>query len=412
MKFGIVLIFVILYAGVCTQALIQAYGYSCVGTNESHYNALIRFYNLTNGQSWVYSTKLCNSPTCGPWGFNNNYCSWYGVLCDVKYNECTISILKLNNFGLDGPGTSLSALSEIDIGSIEMALNPKLTGPMKFDTFSNMKSLNNLNLSYTGLSDVFPNVPSHCALNRIDLTNAYFTSIASINNCTALLWVYVDNNKLTSIPTNINNWQRLNVFSANNNQISDMDLSLFCSIPTIQEIMLSWNVNILNDQLPDCIGDIDGLDYLTLAGNNIQYIPKRIDIKWLDLSNNSIYGDINDYQIAGLTVYLSNNYFFGSISTLLNSYNFYNTQILYLNGNNLSGNINKNTWYIFKFGLLNLMSNPLLAESDNDNLTPSSTNFVKVDNQFCPMLYPNQLQNFVIQVDPSYYNYKYCYFIN
>lgn len=247
----------------------------CTTCTHPDYDALVAFYNSTNGQQWIDNSG---------WLTNCDVCTWNGVICDDITNR--VIRLYLWNNGLSGETPpEIGDLTELlnlvvynnDIGGtlpVEITNltkltyldynNNELTGPLPTD-LGNMVSLNQISLNYNNISGEIPQ---------------------SISNLSSLNLLYLRNNELTgSIPDMPN----IQTFFAQNNQLSG-DLPI--QLSTLSNLN---NLNLSGNQLTGSIPQ----EYANLAGMANLLLQNNLLSGCFDPSLSAICGTVSTLDFSG-----------------------------------------------------------------------------------------------------------------
>ena len=194
-------------------------------------NALIAFYNSTNGPNWSNNTG---------WNVTNIPCSWYGIYCGVK----NVRRLSLSDNQLTG---SISA----ELGNL-----------------SNLQLLNLGNNQLTGLIPV--ELGNLGSLQRFYLDNNQLTGSipVELGNLGNLQMLNLGDNQLTgSIPVelgNLSNLQRLGLYG---NQLTGSIPVELSNLSYLRDLYLSNNR--LCGDIPFSLTNLSSLTYLTLKNNGL-----------------------------------------------------------------------------------------------------------------------------------------------
>ena len=230
-------------------------------------DALIAFYNATDGPNWTDNTNWCSDEPLD---------TWYGITTD---SEGRVTRISLANNGLSGAtGNTLAPLT---------ALTTLLC--------SN-NNLSNLDLS------------NNTALTHLYCENNSLSDLDLSNN-TALRYLYCENNNLSELDLSGNT--ALTLLSCYSNSLSELDLSgnvaltdLHCSYNNLSELDLSGNTALASlDCGSNNLSDLDlsnnvALTRLYCFDNNLSN---------LDLSNNTALTSLDCYNNNLSNLDLSNN---------------------------------------------------------------------------------------------------------
>ncbi|WP_308993696.1 immunoglobulin domain-containing protein [Mariniflexile litorale] len=183
-----------------------SFGQTCI-VPQSERDALVAFYNATNGPNWTNNTN---------WNTAAAVCDWYGV----TVSNGSVASIVLENNNLNG------------------------TIPASIDDLTN---LNYLNLYVNNLTGIIP------------------SSIGNLSNLTDLR---LSRNQLTgTIPSEIGNLKNLNIIYISNNQFSGNIPSELGLLPNLSE--LSLHKNQLTGSIPVSFGGLTGLNFLHLHDNQL-----------------------------------------------------------------------------------------------------------------------------------------------
>ena len=275
---------------------------------QSEREALIAFYNSTNGDTWTNNT--------GWNGAAGTECDWYGVGC------------------FSG-----------NVGSIILYDN-SLTGSIPAE----LGNLTNLTTLYLYRNSLSGSIPAELG----NLTNLWFLHLnnnslsggipAELGNLTNLTTLYLDNNSLSgSIPTELGNLMNLTTLYLQNNSLSG---SIPAELGNLTNLwFLHLNNNSLSGSIPTELGNLTNLADLFLSYNSLSgSIPVELgnltNLTTLNLGWNDLTGSI-PVELSNLTnltgLYLDGNSLSGSIPAELG--NLTNLWFLHLNRNSLSGSI-------------------------------------------------------------------------
>ena len=216
--------------------------------------ALIDFYNNTNGKDWP--KILLNK-----WGVTNRPCQWEGVKCRAGH----VIALRLTEKKITGTiPESIGDLSYLT--SLNIYKN-NLTGTLP-KSLSNLTQLTFLSLRSNQLNGPLPE---------------------SIGKLSQLEILALGNNQFSgSIPNSIGNLIQLEVMYLDNNQLSGVLPKSISQLTQLENIRL--NNNKLNGSLPKSIGNLLQLEELNLSSNNFNgTIPisiGKLSQAKIDLSNN------------------------------------------------------------------------------------------------------------------------------
>ena len=255
---------------------------------------LVRFYNATNGPTWMAT-----------WNLNDPVDTWLGI--GLNEEGCVESItLASNNLTGTLPDLNLTQLNYLDLG----------------------------HNSITGTIPDFSNIPNLVYLLLHD--NLFTGAIPDFSNIPALKLLFLENNQLEGAIPDFSNLPILETLLLENTQISG-PVPNFSNVPNL--ITVDLENNQLSGSVPN-FSNLPNLQLLDLENNNLTgMIPdlgNKPDLWFLDLNNNQLTGSIPNF--SGLPklalLYLYNNQLSGNIPDFSNLDSL--TQ-LYLSDNQLEG---------------------------------------------------------------------------
>ena len=239
-------------------------------------DALIAFYNATDGPNWTDNTNWCSDEPLD---------TWYGVTTD---SEGRVTRISLANNGLSGATGNtlapLTALTYLDcsgnsLSSLDVTNNPGLTV-----LYCQNNNLAELDVSHNTQIDIFC-----CYGNSL--------SELDVSNNTALRYLNCSGNSLSSL--DVTNNLGLIYLSCYNNSLSELDLSsntalteLWCSGNSLSELNLSNNTALTR---LSCY--YNSLSELDLSANTaLTYLFCHYNsLSELDLSNNTALTELHCY---------------------------------------------------------------------------------------------------------------------
>jgi hypothetical protein len=237
---------------------VASVSYSQVPSSERE--ALIAFYNSTNGDNWTIKN--------GWNGAAGTECDWYGVLCSSLTNS--VVKITLHDNGLSGSIPSM-------LGSLT--------------------NLTELFLNDNSLSGSIPN---------------------ELGNLTKLTYLWLHNNSLTgSIPVELGNLTNLTNLSLHSNPLGGSIPSELGNLTNLTNLSLYYNS--LSGSIPAELGSLTNLTTLSLYYNSLSgSIPpelgKLTKLTSLFLNNNSLSGSI-PVELGSLTkltlLFLGDNFLTG-----------------------------------------------------------------------------------------------------
>jgi len=271
--------------------------------SETECDALLAFYDSTNGEDWTEDTG---------WLLTDTPCSWKGVHCnaesqvdglDLTSNHLTgtlppaindlvhLVILQLGHNQITGvipPGLgNLSNLTYFAIPEnlLSGTIPPELGNLVKLDTLylignqlsglippelGNLTNLTFLSLGFNQLTGSIPVELGNLAklrwlfLNHNQLSGSIPAELGNLIN---LEFLYLDNNQLSSIPAQFGNLTKLNYLSLNHNLLNGPIPPELGSLANLETLFL--NDSQLTGSIPAQIGNLTTLKYFTLAGNHL-----------------------------------------------------------------------------------------------------------------------------------------------
>jgi Leucine-rich repeat (LRR) protein len=271
------------------------------GVPEIEYNALVAFYNATDGNNWKYNTNWL-SPTSpvGKWTgitVEKGYVTKIvlrsnkltGELPEEFYNLSDLTILDLYANDLTGQiSNCISNFSKLEI--LNLYAND-FTGkiPENFNLLINLKELF-LFGSFYGTS--FPNLQNLTNLELLDIT---FMAIQSripgwIGNFPNLKTLNLDGPFRGVIPNELNNLSKLEELNIDCSQLDSSSFPYLRNLTNLKKLTVS-NSKIFG-QIPEWIGELSQLERISLTDNQLSgAIPTQmsqlINLKQLWLNNNN-----------------------------------------------------------------------------------------------------------------------------
>ena len=221
--------------------------------------ALIAFYNATDGPNWTDNTNWCSDAPLD---------MWYGVTTD---SEGRVTQITLSDNGLSGDaGNTLAPLTEL------ISLSCSENSLIGLDLSANT-ALVSLVCTYNNLSEL--DLSGNTALTQL---SCYSNSLSELDlsNNTALTLLSCDNNNLSDL--DLSNNTALTYLSCSENSLSELDLSgntaltlLYCYNNSLSELDLSNNT---------------ALTYLSCFNNSLSELDLSGNVALTDLrcSNNSL----------------------------------------------------------------------------------------------------------------------------
>lgn len=213
-------------------------------------NALISYYNETDGPNWTLSGVWANPSSSDGWLVAANPCDWYGVLC---WDGHVAGIMSENN-NLSGA----FPMSLFEFPKLEAVILGKnnLTGCLP-----------------ENIGDLAGGVLVQLAADN----NSFECDLpASLWNLTKMKVFILHKNSFTGTLTGIGNMRELLSVALNDNNFSgDIDES-FWSISTLESVDVAFNPNITGG-IHSSVGALQSINFLTVAGTGMSgQIPQEI----------------------------------------------------------------------------------------------------------------------------------------
>jgi Leucine-rich repeat (LRR) protein len=344
--------------------------------SQTDYEALVAFYNATDGPNWDVNTHWLDTLT------PTN--QWHGVdavnnhvtKIELNGNKLTGTIppqignltnlwgLSLTHNNITGPLPDLSNLTLLKY--LHLSDND-LSGPIP-DWIGKLSSLQQLFLdSNLQLGGTIPDSLYELSsleilkLNGCGLSGAISANIQNLNNLQTL---ELHENQLTGIiPPEIGELSSLTLLNITENQLSGQIPGEICKLTNLEYLYLNYNK--LEGMIPVDIGNLTNLfhlylDHNQLTGNIPDGIGQLASLTELSLGFNTLEGtipsQIND--LSNLTrLLLDWNHLSGSIPTEIGKLT--KLQLIYLHKNQLEGPIPESIGSLENLKGLNLWSNKL-----------------------------------------------------
>ncbi|MFO7537706.1 MAG: hypothetical protein R6X32_06560 [Chloroflexota bacterium] len=336
-KWVTALFFIITFLGLSGISYGQTNGFSCQDVTEipvSECEALIAYYNSTNGEAWSFYPP----PPGSEWVTNNQPCSWYGV--DYILGHVT---------GLDLSPTFMEGTIPPELGNLPYLVNlslhsPDLYGPLPPE-LGNLTSLQTLTLAHNNLSGLIPAQLGNLTL--LQTLNLSFNQLngplpATLGQLTNLRQLALTDNQLTGpIPPEIGNLTSLEGISLHHNKIHGNMPSTLGNLSNLEIMDISHNQ--LSGTIPPELGNLNNLTDLRLNHNSL-IGPIPLELGMLD---NLIMLMLDHNQLTGLLPPS-----LGNLSNLSS---------LYLNDNQLTGPLPSEWGNLINLDALQIQNNPLLA---------------------------------------------------
>ena len=249
---------------VCTLATVQgvaaAENLSCPGVAD--YQALLDFYNSTNGSNWTNQTGWAD----GVAGTDCTICDWAGVNCDDN-GRVTEIFLSNNNLA----GTIPPQIANLDKLEKLYISNNSITGSIPSE-IGNLPALQNLIIYNNLLTGAIPSSIGN--LTNLESFHAYSNDLtgqipSEIGNLSSLNALRLNHNALTgSIPSELFNLTNLTQLYLYWNDLSGPLESTIGNLTSMQDMRL--NNNDLSGGIPAELGNLTAIAQLYLNGNNFE----------------------------------------------------------------------------------------------------------------------------------------------
>lgn len=256
------------------------------GVTQAEYDALVAFYNSTNGDNWTNNSN---------WLSAEDVTDWFGVtvvgghISEIVFEQNNLTgtlpaeigdLVYTEKLSISELGEGLTGTIPGEIGNMSnlkflKLYNNDLTGaiPSSIGTLLNLETLD---LSYNRLTEVPAEIGNLSSLLNLYLRSNEFTAVpAELGNLSSLFNLYLDNNKLTgSLNETISNIDNLLYLRLNNNELTALpDLS---SLSNLQYIYLDNNQLTFEDL------EASKVDFNSLT--SYDYIPQA-NLKMVEQNN-------------------------------------------------------------------------------------------------------------------------------
>ena len=268
----------------------QYFGATTCGTTSEggidEHSILVSFFNAVGGRYWKDKTNWLS--------LDRDYCSWRGISC----SGTTVTGIRLSNNGLYGTIPQ----SVFDLPNLRTLDLSKNSFTFRFSGIENAKSLENLDLTQTDLSDL-----------------AGIEKLAS----TSIHSLYLASNSLSGgIPSSIFNFANLQVLDLSNNKMIGSIPSQVGQLLGLKKLYIYGNA--LSGDVPTEIGNLVGLVELKASENEFSgslptQIGELVDLELLSFrqqtSSSSIGGTLPAFQNLTrlLSIVLDGNAFVGPL---------------------------------------------------------------------------------------------------
>lgn len=260
-----------------TRATQTQITYDCsiaTGLPKTECEALVTFYNATDGVNWNDKTGWLQTTTP---------CTWYGITCETGH-VTRLSLPSNNLSGALPPEIgNLTALKRLFLWDNAVTALPPEIG--------NLTVLEHLYLDYNVLDIIPPEIGNLTALHSLSVPGNLLTALPSeIGNLTGLYALHIGDNALTSLPQEIRNLSALHALYMGHNVLTALPPEIG-NLSALTEICLNGNALTA---LPSEIGNLTALQYLDLSNNALTSLSPEVGnltaLTKLYLNGNSLSG--------------------------------------------------------------------------------------------------------------------------
>ena len=227
-------------------------------------DALVAFYNSTNGASWTTKTNWL--------GAEGTECTWYGVTCN---GTTTVKWLQLAANNLTGTIPSgIDALTGLKIFSIA---DNAVTGTIP-SSLANCSLLQAINMNYNQLTGTIPSgIGSLASLFELSLLgNQLSGSLPDFSSAQTLQNLFLSDNDLSgSIPSTLGSASHMHYLWLDGNQLTGAVPSSLGNLTNLAELEL--NGNALDGDLPSTLTALTGVTTLTIHHNALYATNSAVD---------------------------------------------------------------------------------------------------------------------------------------
>ncbi|WP_417874072.1 leucine-rich repeat domain-containing protein [Xanthomarina gelatinilytica] len=237
-------------------------------------NALIAFYNATDGANWT-----------DPWDLNADISTWKGVTTNVngRVTELNHEQRKLNGTLPDDIG-NLTELTKLTLIGVDPTRN--LTGSIP-STICNLTKLENIKISQLDLNGVIPScLFTITTLKSVNIQGQAYDSrltldlpndLSSLTNLTQLILIDVDLSSNSGVPlSSLTNLTELGLINVDLSFEEGFPMSLL-KLSNLKDLRLDGNA--INGSIPPAISNLTKLEDLYITDNNITgTIPEEIGL--------------------------------------------------------------------------------------------------------------------------------------
>ncbi|TFK44074.1 hypothetical protein BDQ12DRAFT_640483 [Crucibulum laeve] len=203
--------------------------------------------------------------------------------------------MKFESFhSVDLSGRSLRTIPVIlylhanSIITLKLSRNPMLEIPLDFIQLC--ASLREIKMTHMAMKKVPTSIRHASTLHRLDLSSNRISDLddACLEEIPDLLMLYVQNNKIETLPWSFPRLTSLMKLNLSNNKFKHFP-SVVTKLANLADLDVSFNMIA---ELPDDIGNLTNLRYLTIVGNQISHFPDEcsqlVSLEGLDCRRNQI----------------------------------------------------------------------------------------------------------------------------
>ena len=320
------------------------------GVVQAQCEALLDFYNQTNGAGWAHKTR---------WNSTEPISIWHGIT--VSGDQVTRIALSSNRLSGEIPATLWSNLPSLE------------TLYLNHNTFSggipDLSALTNLSELFLHQNDLRGEIPATLGnlpnLQKLHLHNNELTgTIPDLSPLTSLLELDIYNNQLTgTIPATLGNLTNLDRLFFQFNRLTGTIPAILGSITSLE--FLRFHDNQLTGTIPATLGNLTNLRQVRFYNNQLSgTIPSELGeltgVSDLSLYNNQLTGSIPP-ELAELTDQIRLNFQDNQLSGTIPPELGELTKLtqFYLYNNQLTGSIPSQLGELTKLTRMNISQNQL-----------------------------------------------------
>jgi hypothetical protein len=266
---------------------------------QAQCDALVALYNSTAGPGWTTSTG---------WLTASDPCTWHGVTCYVDGVEA------LNFYDNNMVGPLPPEIGDlVDLHYLTVWVNHITAVPPEI---GNLTGLRQLVLANNDLDGVPAEIWSLTGLERLELAYSKITALpAQIGDLADLRQLDVSGNDLTALPGELTTLSALRDLDVSYNEIAALppgfdalalerldlgnnpSMGVPATLATVTTMTTLTHLELFglsNSTLPDTIGNLVNLVYLSVGANDLLDLPASLYtlplLEQLDISNNDLTG--------------------------------------------------------------------------------------------------------------------------